>query len=150
MNSYLPRINNKNAPDIPGSIMAHIAILPARKMNQKASGVSAGVAIVIQNAIAAPISIDIITPGVHFFISLNTKIDEIIIRPKKNDHREIASFSSKYLINLARDSKLVNIPRKRGKRKLPFTFNQKSLSLKLNNNLRASVSTDFIESRSSV
>ena len=42
MYSYFPNIRRMKAPDIPGRIMAQIAIIPEIKINHKADGVSVG------------------------------------------------------------------------------------------------------------
>ena len=42
MYSYLPRMRRMKLPDIPGSIMAHMAMAPQMRMNQSPSGVSVG------------------------------------------------------------------------------------------------------------
>jgi hypothetical protein len=44
---YFPSNTNIKLPDIPGRIMAQIAIAPHKKINNKLEGVSAGVATVM-------------------------------------------------------------------------------------------------------
>ena len=39
MNWYLPRISSMKLPEMPGRIIAHMAMAPLRNMNQRASGV---------------------------------------------------------------------------------------------------------------
>ena len=39
MNWYLPRISSMKLPEMPGRIIAQMAIAPLRNMNQRASGV---------------------------------------------------------------------------------------------------------------
>ena len=47
---YLPNSNRIKLPDIPGSIMAQIAIAPDKKMNHRVSGVETGLRLVIIRA----------------------------------------------------------------------------------------------------
>ena len=47
INSYFPMSNSMKLPDIPGKIIAQIAMAPHMKIKSKESGVCAGVAIVI-------------------------------------------------------------------------------------------------------
>ena len=39
INSYLPKMSKMKAPLIPGRIMAQMAMMPHKKINQSASGV---------------------------------------------------------------------------------------------------------------
>ena len=47
INSYFPNNNRIKAPDIPGRIMAQMAIAPERMINHHVSGVLVGVSTVI-------------------------------------------------------------------------------------------------------
>ncbi len=74
-----------NAPDIPGKIMAQIAIAPERRINHQSSGVLVGVSTVIVYAMMAPTINEVMVSISHFFISLDTMRAEITMRPKKKD-----------------------------------------------------------------
>jgi hypothetical protein len=74
------------APDMPGRIIAHMAIAPDKKINQNASGVSVGERIVMKYATTIPKINDTAVATFHFRMVLNISGEEIRIKPKKNDH----------------------------------------------------------------
>lgn len=84
MYSYFPRISKMKLPDMPGSIMAHIAMAPLRKMNQRSSGVSVGESVHTTTPRKMPKTTISNESGVHLFISLRMKMEDATIRPKKN------------------------------------------------------------------
>ena len=55
-NSYLPKRSNMKLPDIPGSIIAQMAIDPLRKTNHNSSGVWPGLARQMKAPVATPAS----------------------------------------------------------------------------------------------
>ena len=86
MNSYLPISSNMKLPDIPGSIIAQIAMAPEMKINHKSLGVCAGESRQIAAQIAVPISIGRIFDIFDNLMSFNKMNDDATISPKKNDH----------------------------------------------------------------
>ena len=86
MNSYLPISSNMKLPDIPGSIIAQIAMAPEMKINHKSLGVCAGESRQIAAPIAVPISIGRMFEILLSLISFNKMNADAIISPKKNDH----------------------------------------------------------------
>ena len=89
-------------PEIPGKIMAQIAMAPHRKMNHRWFGVSVG----DTRHIAAPAAIPSSRAMMFFIlvksISLRISIAEAIMRPKKKDHRGMGSLAIRYCMSLAR------------------------------------------------
>src|SRR5690606_27637287 len=84
--SYFFRSSKIKLPDIPGKIIAQIAIIPLKKINQSEVGVSDGVAMVIKYATAIPTNSIKIFIILIYVILLKTATAEATIRPKKNDH----------------------------------------------------------------
>ena len=95
MNWYLPSSSRMKAPEMPGRIIAQMAIAPESRINHHVSGVSAGVATVIHHAAAAPIRHAATVCTRQRPICLATSSAEATIRPKKNDQMAIGWFVSR-------------------------------------------------------
>ena len=76
-------ISKMKLPEIPGRIMAQMAMAPDKKMNHSPLGVLAGVASVIRNAMIIPTSKEITTTTRHLTIFRKTNTADIMISPKK-------------------------------------------------------------------
>lgn len=83
------------APEMPGRIMAQIAMAPESITNHQSSGVSAGVATVIHHAAAAPTAKASTVRQSQRPICLATSSAEATISPKKNDQMAMGWFVSK-------------------------------------------------------
>ena len=77
------------APEMPGRIMAQMAMAPDSMMNHHVSGVSVGVAMVIHHAAAAPTRHAATVRTFQCPICLATSSAEATISPKKNDQMAI-------------------------------------------------------------
>ena len=73
MNSYFPKMRSKKLPDIPGRIIAEIAITPAIKIKKDEFGVLKTVEEVSPYEIIVPIMINGIDSIDQDFIFINTK-----------------------------------------------------------------------------
>lgn len=89
MNWYLPSRSRMKAPEMPGRIMAQIAMAPDSMMNHHVSGVSVGVAMVIHHAAATPTRHAATVRTFQCPICLATSSAEATISPKKNDQMAI-------------------------------------------------------------
>src|SRR5690554_2035269 len=99
ISSYFPRRTKIKEPDIPGKIIAQMAIIPDIKTNQREEDVSVGLISVIKKIETVPIISAIIDPTDHFLIIFPTKKHEATMRPKKNDHNRIGWCTNACLIN---------------------------------------------------
>ncbi len=95
INWYLPNSSKMNAPEMPGRIMAQMAMAPDSMMNHHVSGVSAGEATVIHHATAMPASKAAALRQSHFPTCRATSSAEATISPKKNDHTATGWFVSR-------------------------------------------------------
>ena len=92
---YLPSSSRMKAPEMPGRIMAQMAMAPESMMNHQSLGVSAGVATVIHQAMAAPTSSEATVEKFQRPICWATSRAEATISPKKNDQMAIGWFVSR-------------------------------------------------------
>ena len=83
------------APEMPGRIMAQMAMAPESITNHQSSGVSAGVATVIHHAAAAPTAKASTVRQSQRPICLATSSAEATISPKKNDQMAMGWFVSR-------------------------------------------------------
>ena len=84
MNWYFPRISNMKLPDMPGSIIAQIAMAPLRNMNHSASGVLVGESVHITTPSMTPKARNAPSRTFQPDIPRMMKIDDATISPKKN------------------------------------------------------------------
>src|SRR5690606_26895931 len=84
--SYFPITNNRKLPDIPGKIMAQIAITPEPKIIHRLLSDDPGGRPVIQYAIATPSGRAIIASTFQRLTSRRISSALIRIRPQKKDH----------------------------------------------------------------
>lgn len=70
MYSYFPKSNRMKAPDIPGRIMAQMAIAPERRINHQSFGVLVGERTVIVYAMMAPTINEVMVSISHFLFLL--------------------------------------------------------------------------------
>lgn len=82
---YLPSSSRMKAPEMPGRIMAQMAMAPESITNHQSLGVSAGVATVIHQAAAAPATNARRLRQSQRPICRATSSAEAMISPKKND-----------------------------------------------------------------
>ena len=73
-------------PEIPGKIIAQIAMAPLKKMNQRASGVWVGERVHTTTPRMHPSVMNSPSRSFHPEIPRRMNIDEATIRPKKNAH----------------------------------------------------------------
>ena len=92
---YLPSSSRMKAPEMPGRIMAQMAMAPESITNHQSSGVSAGVATVIHHAAAAPTAKASTVRQSQRPICLATSSAEATISPKKNDQMAMGWFVSR-------------------------------------------------------
>ena len=83
------------APEMPGRIMAQMAMAPDSMTNHQSLGVSAGVAMVIHQAIAAPTAKESRVFQFQCPTCRATRSAEAMISPKKNDQMAIGWFVSR-------------------------------------------------------
>src|SRR5690554_2400815 len=86
MNRYIPSKTRIKLPEIPGSIMAQMAMAPEIKIKGIEVLASAGEITVIKYAITTPATTAMIVVTVHSLIAFDTYMAEATIRPKKKDH----------------------------------------------------------------
>ena len=86
MNSYFPKISRMKLPEMPGRIIAQIAIDPLRKINQRASGVCVGERVQMTTPRIQPNTKRSPSRSFQPEIPRRMKIDEATMRPKKNAH----------------------------------------------------------------
>ena len=134
------------APDIPGKIMAQMAIAPERRINHQSSGVLVGVSTVIVYAMMAPTINEVMVSISHFFISLDTMRAEITMRPKKKDQMYNGWVSSKYFINFASENMDMAIPATTEIKKFPLMCFQNSFNWKVPSKRNAFKFIDRIDS----
>ena len=132
-------------PDIPGNIIAQMAMAPQRKINQRSFGVSVGDI----RQMAAPAAIPRARASRCLILvrsmSLSISIADAIMRPKKKDHSGMGSLAIRYCISFAREKKLIPIPRIRDIRKFPLMCFQNCPSLPVKSSLNACVLMDLME-----
>ena len=83
INWYLPINSRMNAPDMPGRIIAQMAIAPDSRMNHHVSGVCDGDATVIHHATAMPHNSETTDAAFKRVTSRATNSAEATISPKK-------------------------------------------------------------------
>ena len=81
---YFPSISRMKLPEMPGSIMAHIAMAPLRNMNQRASGVWVGDSVQTTTPRMIPKISSMPSRNLHPEMPFRMKTDDATIRPKKN------------------------------------------------------------------
>ena len=74
---------------------------------------------------------------------------EAMISPKKKDHRGMGSLAMRYCMSLAREKKLMAMPRISEKRNVPLMCFQNCFSLPVKSSLRACVLMDLMDPSSS-
>ena len=137
------------APEMPGRIIAQMAIAPESRINHHVSGVSAGVATVIHHAAATPIRHAATVCTRQRPICLATSSAEATIRPKKNDQMAIGWFVSREVISRASEKIAMAMPSSTGSRNRPLICRQNSFSRSVPSSRRAVASTLLIDSISS-
>ena len=142
---YLPSIRRMKLPEMPGSIMAQIAMAPLRNMNQRASGVSVGERVQIATPRAMPSATYSPSRNFHPLIPRRMKMDDATISPKKKAQVCIGWVFSSICINPASDTTLIPMPAARATRKPPLICFQKSRNLPLRSIFTASPFTDAID-----
>lgn len=147
--SYCPSISRRKLPDTPGNIMAHMAMAPARKVNQIPSGELTAGMFVKKYAATIPMSKAMTTAIDHFLMSLKMMIADMMISPQKKDHTGIGYSSIKKVMILDKANMLVRIPINRDNRNPPLTCFQSCLKSSFAKSDKAALSNDFILSRSS-
>ena len=145
MNSYLPRIRRMKLPEMPGRIIAQMAMAPLRKMNQYASGVWVGDKVHTVTPSPTPRIMKSMSRSFHPLIPRRMNIDEATMRPKKKAHVWIGCHLRRYCIRLAREMMLMPIPMMSESRKLPLMCFQNALNLPLKRSFTASALMDARE-----
>ena len=83
---YLPRIRSMKLPDMPGRIIAQMAIAPLRKMNHRSSGVWVGESVQTVTPRMMPRSSMPPSRAFQPEIPRRMNMDDATISPKKNAH----------------------------------------------------------------
>ena len=82
-------------PEMPGKIMAQMAMAPQRKMNHSAEGVSAGVMTVMNQAATAPTTNPAMLLTSHRVTSRETNHVDASTSPKKKAHTSTGWWTSR-------------------------------------------------------
>ena len=145
MYSYLPRMRRMKLPDIPGSIMAHIAMAPQMRMNQSPSGVSVGERVQTTTPRMMPKTSITKSFTFHALMPFRMNMDDATMRPKKKAHVWIGWWFSRYCISLARERMLMRIPVISDSRKLPLICFQNCLNFPVKSSFSAVMLMLFID-----
>ncbi len=142
---YLPRIRRMKLPEMPGSIIAHIAMAPLMKTNHSPSGVLVGERVHITVPSTIPKARRHISLTLQSEMPRRMNIDEAAMSPKKKAHVRIGWLLSRYCISPASEITLMPIPMNRLSRKLPLMCFQNALNFPLRSSFTASVLMDASE-----
>ena len=82
---YWPNSNSKNDPEIPGKIIAQMAIIPEMNITSREWFAAIGFRLTNMNVKTAPITANIMFLMLISLSFLNNITAEAIIRPKKNE-----------------------------------------------------------------
>ena len=145
MNWYFPRISNMKLPDMPGSIIAQIAMAPLMNTNHRASGVLVGDSVQITTPRMTPKTRNAPSRIFHPDIPRMMKMEEATMSPKKNAQVWIGWSLRSICIRPASATTLIPIPATSDRRKFPLMCFQNSLILPLSSSLTASALMDAIE-----
>ena len=89
MYSYFPKMSRMKLPEIPGRIIAQMAMAPVRKINHKSSGVSVGESVQTTTPKITPNIVIVTDRSFQEFIPRSINRDDATIRPKKKAHVSI-------------------------------------------------------------
>ena len=145
MYSYLPRIRRMKLPEMPGRIIAQMAMAPLRKMNHSASGVWVGESVQTVTPRTTPPRTRSISRSFQPLIPRRMNIDDATMRPKKNAQVWIGWLSRRYCISPASESTLMPMPAIRARRNEPLMCFQKSLKRPRRSRRTASMLTDAMD-----
>ena len=108
--AYMPRSSNIKLPDMPGKIMAQIAIIPDKNTIKGDVSIVVGVIVVIKNALTVPIKKVVNVHISHLSIWRMRDHTAANISPKKNDHNNIGWFARRYNTTLDKVKMLMIMP----------------------------------------